>query len=122
MKVLISLPDELCSRMRATIPQRQRSKVIADLVRGEVERREQELYQVALAVKRRDENLNAEMAEWEVTTGDGIEAEPWQHLLGEPGPDSRVGNKENAAMRPQRCDTHQPGSTNGSRGTLVTGC
>ncbi|HAA03082.1 MAG TPA: hypothetical protein DCZ69_10715 [Syntrophobacteraceae bacterium] len=76
MKVLISLPDELCSRMRATIPQRQRSKVIADLVRGEVERREQELYQVALAVER-DEKLNAEMAEWEVTTSDGIEAEPW---------------------------------------------
>jgi metal-responsive CopG/Arc/MetJ family transcriptional regulator len=75
MKVLVSLPDELYLRMRATIPQRQRSKVIAGILRQEVERREQEFFQVALAVEQ-DAKLNAEMAEWEATTGDGIDAEP----------------------------------------------
>ena len=76
MKVLVSIPDDLYSRMRATIPPRQRSKVIAEILKKEVERRERELYQAALAVEQ-DEKLNAEMAEWEITTGDGIEAEAW---------------------------------------------
>lgn len=31
-KVLISIPDQIASRMRAAIPQRQRSKVIAHLI------------------------------------------------------------------------------------------
>jgi hypothetical protein len=58
--------------MTATIPPRQRSKVIAKLLEDEVKKREQELYQAALAVEQ-DEELNAEMREWDVTLGDGIE-------------------------------------------------
>ena len=72
MKVLVSIPDPLYSRMMATIPSRQRSKVIAKLLEDEVEKREQELYQAALAVEQ-DEELSAEMKDWDVTLGDGIE-------------------------------------------------
>jgi hypothetical protein len=76
MKVLISLPDDLYIRMLAVIPKRRRSKIIAEILKREVEKRERELYQTALAVER-DEKLNAEMADWDVTAGDGIETETW---------------------------------------------
>jgi hypothetical protein len=72
MKVLVSIPDSLYSRMTATIPSRQRSKLIAKLLEDEVEKREQELYQAALAVEQ-DETLGAEMKDWDVSLGDGIE-------------------------------------------------
>lgn len=74
MKVLVSLPDELYARMQAVIPAGQRSRVVAALLEEEVKRRERELYECALAVEQ-DEPLQAEMADWEVTVGDGIEAE-----------------------------------------------
>ncbi len=72
MKVLVSIPDSLYSRMTATIPPRQRSRLIAKLLEDELRKREQELYQAALAVEQ-DEELGAEMKEWDVTVGDGIE-------------------------------------------------
>jgi hypothetical protein len=72
MKVLVSIPDSLYSRMTATIPPRQRSRLIAKLLEDELRKREQELYQTALAVEQ-DEELGAEMKEWDVTLGDGIE-------------------------------------------------
>lgn len=70
-KVLISLPDQLASRMRATFPSRKRSKIITHLIEIEIERRERALYECALAVEK-DEGLRKEMAEWEVTLGDGL--------------------------------------------------
>jgi metal-responsive CopG/Arc/MetJ family transcriptional regulator len=76
MKVLISLSDNLYARMKAVIPARQRSKVVGELLEEEVRRREQELYECALSVEQ-DEQLRAEMAEWDVTVGDGIETETW---------------------------------------------
>ncbi len=72
MKILVSIPDSLYSRMMATIPLGQRSKLIAKLLEDEVKKREQELYQAALAVEQ-DEELGAEMKDWDVTLGDGIE-------------------------------------------------
>jgi metal-responsive CopG/Arc/MetJ family transcriptional regulator len=76
MKVLVSLSDELYARMQAVIPPRQRSKVVAELLEEEVLRRERELYECALAVEQ-DERLHNEMADWDVTVGDGIETETW---------------------------------------------
>jgi hypothetical protein len=76
VKVLVSLSDELYARMQAVIPPRQRSKVVGDLLEEEVRRRERELYECALAVEQ-DEQLQAEMADWDVTVGDGIEIETW---------------------------------------------
>ena len=76
MKILVSLPDDLVMRMRAVIPNRQRSQIIAKLLGRELKKREQELYKCACDVEM-DEKLNQEMADWEVTVGDGIEPESW---------------------------------------------
>ncbi len=65
-KVLISLPDELA----------QRTKVLAALLEKEVKQREKALYECACAVKA-DDTLQEEMAEWEITSGDGINNETW---------------------------------------------
>lgn len=75
-KVLISIPDEIAQRMRAAIPQRQRSKVIVKLIEKEIERREKALYECALAVEN-DASLNEEMQAWEVTIQDGLSNESW---------------------------------------------
>lgn len=70
-KVLISIPDRLAARLRATIPSRQRSKVITHLIEEEVQRRERTLYECALAVEQ-DAPLQEEMAEWDITLDDGL--------------------------------------------------
>jgi len=75
-KVLVSIPDNLADRMKAIIPPRQRSKVLAKLLEDEVKRRESELYQCALKVED-DQALSAEMEDWNTTIGDGIDAESW---------------------------------------------
>ena len=75
-KVLVSLPDDLARRMLVVIPNRQRSKVVAALLEKEIEQREQALYRCACDVEA-DEALNTEMAEWEVTSSDGITNETW---------------------------------------------
>ncbi len=56
-KVLISMPHELNTRMKAIIPTRQRSKTIAHLIEKEVEKREKRLYECAAAVEK-DQTLN----------------------------------------------------------------
>jgi len=75
-KVLISVSDSLASRIKAVIPNRQRSKVISQLIEKELIKREEALYRCALEVEK-DEALNAEMKEWEVTVADGINHESW---------------------------------------------
>ena len=49
---------------------------MTEMLKREIEKREREFYNVALAVER-DEKLNAEIADWDVTVGDGIETETW---------------------------------------------
>lgn len=75
-KVLISIPDSIANRMRAAIPQRQRSKIIVQLLEKEIERREKALYECALAVEK-DSALNHEMEDWDVTLQDGLTNESW---------------------------------------------
>ena len=75
-KVLVSLPDNLAERMRAVIPNRQRSKVLSNLLEKEVEKREAALYLCACDVEA-DEALNKEMADWNATMDDGLENETW---------------------------------------------
>lgn len=62
-KVMFSFPDQLVSRMRAAIPQRERSKVIAVLLEKEISAREQRLY---LSAKELEESagLKEEMTTW----------------------------------------------------------
>ena len=74
-KVLISIPDQLAIRMRAAIPARHRSQMIAGLIESEVEKREHFLYECAVAVEN-DSALRDEMDEWDVTLQDGLNDEP----------------------------------------------
>ena len=67
-KVLISVPDNLFTRMKVLIPPGQRSKVLSELIAREIERREEALYRCACEVEK-DENLNKEMEDWNVTFG-----------------------------------------------------
>ena len=75
-KVLISIPDDVASRMRAAIPQRQRSKVIVRLIEAEINKREKALYECAVAVES-DSSLNDEMDDWDLTLQDGINNGTW---------------------------------------------
>ena len=75
-KVLVSLPDDLAARMRAVMPNRQRSRIIAEILEKEINRREKELYECAKGVEA-DDALNKEMSDWNITAGDGIEPESW---------------------------------------------
>lgn len=75
-KVLISIPDKIASRMRAAIPQRQRSKIIVQLIEKEIEKREKALYECAMAIEQ-DNALNQEMKDWDETLQDGLADESW---------------------------------------------
>jgi hypothetical protein len=75
-KVLISIPDDIAVRMKAAIPQRQRSKVIVHLIEMEINKREKALYECAVAVEN-DAVLNDEMKDWDITLQDGMNDEAW---------------------------------------------
>ena len=75
-KVLISMPEQLATRMRAAMPNRTRSRAIAMLIEQEVERREHRLLECAQQVEE-DQQVNQEMKVWEVTLLDGLEDETW---------------------------------------------
>lgn len=75
-KVLVSMPEMLVSRMRAIVPDRQRSRFIANLVECELKKREAELFRSAVEVEQ-DAVLNSEMREWDTAITDGIDDEPW---------------------------------------------
>jgi hypothetical protein len=58
--------------MRASIPPKQRSKIVVRLLEQDLEKREQALYQCALEVEA-DEAPWEEVKDWETTLGDGID-------------------------------------------------
>lgn len=72
MQVLVHLPDDLALRFKQKVPARKRSAFIAELLREALPAESDSLYQGALEVEQ-DEALNAEMAQWDVTVGDGLE-------------------------------------------------
>ncbi len=75
-KVLISVPEQLTIRMRATMPRRTRSRAITQLIEQEVALRENRLLECTKQVKE-DQQLNQEMTAWDVTLSDGLEDETW---------------------------------------------
>ena len=75
-KLLISMPETLAIRMRASIPARQRSKTIVGLIDKEVKKREKLLYECAIAVET-DTLLHQEMQEWDITSEDGMKDGSW---------------------------------------------
>lgn len=78
-QLLIRLPDALVRRFKRQVAVRQRSKFIERLLEDALPSEEvaddDPLYQAALAVEK-DEQLAAEMAEWEqATISDGLDAD-----------------------------------------------
>ena len=78
MQLLIHLPEALARRFKRTIPIRERSRFIQQLLEEALPPDgvpdDDPLYQAALAVEQ-DEQLAAEMAEWEeATLADGLDS------------------------------------------------
>ena len=75
-QILLRIPDSLAQRFRRQVPARGRSAFMQTLLEHALVPEGSEddpLYLAALAVEQ-DENLTAEMAEWDVTAGDGLAA------------------------------------------------
>ncbi len=75
-QLLIRLPEELARRLKRQVPARGRSAFVQRLLEQALAPEGGEddpLYQAALEVEQ-DERLAAEMAEWDGTAADGLEA------------------------------------------------
>jgi len=73
VKIILSLPDELASRMRSVIPLSEIDSVIGALLEKEISIREKALYLTAKEVEE-DTELKQEMALWEdACVGDGLD-------------------------------------------------
>lgn len=72
-KVMFSLPDTLVSRMRAVIPDGERSRLLSELLEKVVKDREQKLYESALLLES-DAGLRKEMQQWDESfINDGLD-------------------------------------------------
>lgn len=102
-QILLHLPDELIRRFKRSVPARQRSRFVGRLLEEALPSSDDDpLYRAALEVEQ-DEALNAEMAEWEVTVGDGLEhVAPWTTstaLCSAPDLAARLGKDPKAVRR-----------------------
>jgi hypothetical protein len=76
-QLLIRLPEDLARRLKRRVPARARSAFVQRLLEQALPADEAEddpLYQAALAVEH-DEQLAAEMAEWDAAVDDGLAPE-----------------------------------------------
>lgn len=76
-QLLVRLPEELVRRLKRQVPARGRSAFLRHLLEQALAPEGGEddpLYRAALEVER-DERLAAEMAQWDGTVADGLEAE-----------------------------------------------
>lgn len=77
VRVNFTLPENVYDAFRIIIPKRQRSRVISELLKEEIERREKSLAEIARAVEN-DKDLHQEMASWDSTLNDGLDDLPWK--------------------------------------------
>jgi len=70
--LVLKLPDELVTRFKSMVPNRQRTRVIASLMETEIRRREKELERVAAEVEA-DVALKEDLRDWDTTIADGID-------------------------------------------------
>ena len=76
-QLLVRLPEELARRLKRQVPARGRSAFVQRLLEQALAPEDGEddpLYRTALEVEQ-DEQLAAEMTEWDGTVADGLEAE-----------------------------------------------
>jgi metal-responsive CopG/Arc/MetJ family transcriptional regulator len=73
-QLLVRLPEELARRLKRQVPARKRSAFVQHLLEQALASQEDEddpLYRAALAVEQ-DQQLAAEMSEWDGTVADGL--------------------------------------------------
>jgi metal-responsive CopG/Arc/MetJ family transcriptional regulator len=76
--ILIRLPEELATRLKAVVPSRKRNKFVSDLVANAVHNYDAKLAEIATAVtneEMQNSALREEMKDWEATLSDGLEEE-----------------------------------------------
>ena len=76
-QLLVRLPEDIVRRLKRRVPARKRSAFVQQLLEQALppdEGEDDPLYRAALDVER-DEQLAAEMAEWDAAVGDGLTAE-----------------------------------------------
>jgi metal-responsive CopG/Arc/MetJ family transcriptional regulator len=69
-RLLVSLPDDLYNQVERVYG-RNKSKVIVQIFRTELKKREEHLRRIAREVEA-DTELNEEMKDWDVTAQDGL--------------------------------------------------
>jgi hypothetical protein len=70
--MLFTLTDALAERVKAKIAAGERSALVSRLLEQELERRDRALYKCAMEVEQ-DEILRTEMADWAITSADGLQ-------------------------------------------------
>ena len=76
-QLLVRIPEELARRLKRQVPARGRSAFVQRLLEQALapeDSADDPLYQVALEVEQ-DKQLTAEMAAWDGTVADGLEAD-----------------------------------------------
>jgi len=77
-RLLVSLPEALAKRFRSRVAARHRSAFVQRLLEKALKPEAEDdsaLYRIASEVEQ-DERLSREIAEWDVTCGDGFEPSP----------------------------------------------
>jgi metal-responsive CopG/Arc/MetJ family transcriptional regulator len=76
-QLLVRLPEDLVRRLKRRVPARQRSDFLRGLLEQALPQDDETdpLYLAAVAVEQ-DARLKAEMADWDLTVGDGLEPTP----------------------------------------------
>ena len=70
--LLLSLPDDLALRLKASVPARRRSQFVAALLERELGKQDDALTRAALAVEK-DRAVNADIKAWDLTAADGFD-------------------------------------------------
>ena len=71
-QLLLHLPDGLVDQLKRTVPPRSRSAFVQRLLEQALPPDDDDpLYAIGVAVEQ-DQQLAAEMAEWDITVGDGL--------------------------------------------------
>ena len=71
MRITLSIPETVARRFRASVPQRQRSRLVTALLEKELAKQEGSLAEACLAANR-DRALETEIDEWQAFE-DGVE-------------------------------------------------
>ena len=77
VRVNFMIPRAIYLSLKALIPERKRSQVVAHLIQSEILKREKDLFKIAKSVEN-DAGLNREMKDWDAVLQDGLGDVEWK--------------------------------------------